>query len=38
MPYGGYEKLDFKVPIETAGDVFARYQVRMANFANPSAW
>jgi len=29
MPYGGYEKLDFKVPVETAGDVFARYQVRM---------
>jgi NADH-quinone oxidoreductase subunit D len=30
MPYAGYEKLDFKVPVETAGDVFARYQVRMA--------
>jgi NADH-quinone oxidoreductase subunit D len=30
MPYSGYEQLDFKVPIETAGDVFARYQVRMA--------
>ena len=25
----GYEKLDFKVPVETAGDVYARYQVRM---------
>jgi NADH-quinone oxidoreductase subunit D len=30
MPYGGYEKLDFKVPVETEGDVYARYQVRMA--------
>jgi NADH-quinone oxidoreductase subunit D len=29
MPYGGYEKLSFKVPVETAGDVYARYQVRM---------
>jgi len=30
MPYGGYDQLEFKVPVETAGDVFARYQVRMA--------
>src|ERR1700687_2627631 len=30
MPYGGYEKLEFKVPVATAGDVFARYEVRMA--------
>jgi NADH-quinone oxidoreductase subunit D len=29
MPYGGYDQLNFKVPVETAGDVFARYQVRM---------
>jgi NADH-quinone oxidoreductase subunit D len=30
MPYGGYEKLEFKVPLATEGDVYARYQVRMA--------
>jgi NADH-quinone oxidoreductase subunit D len=30
MPYGGYEKLEFKVPVATEGDVFARYTVRMA--------
>jgi NADH-quinone oxidoreductase subunit D len=29
MPYAGYDQLEFKVPVETAGDVFARYQVRM---------
>ncbi len=29
MPYSGYDQLEFKVPVETAGDVFARYQVRM---------
>ena len=29
MPYGGYDKLEFNVPVETAGDVYARYQVRM---------
>ena len=28
-PYGGYENYDFKVPVETAGDSFARYLVRM---------
>jgi len=30
MPYSGYDQLEFKVPVETAGDVYARYQVRMA--------
>jgi len=30
MPYGGYEQLEFKVPVATEGDVFARYEVRMA--------
>jgi NADH-quinone oxidoreductase subunit D len=30
FPYLGYETYDFKVPIETRGDVYARYQVRIA--------
>jgi NADH-quinone oxidoreductase subunit D len=29
QPYSGYEEYDFIVPTETAGDVYARYQVRM---------
>jgi len=29
MPYSGYEKFQFKVPISTDGDVWARYVVRM---------
>lgn len=32
MPYCGYEKYDFEVPLETVGDVYARYQVRMREF------
>lgn len=28
-PYSSYEKFDFEVPIGTAGDVYARYQVRL---------
>ena len=31
-PYAAYEELDFKVPVETAGDCFARYRVRMVEF------
>ncbi len=29
MPYGGYDQLEFKVPVATAGDVFARYEIRV---------
>ncbi len=29
MPYSGYEKFQFNVPISTDGDVWARYVVRM---------
>jgi len=29
MPYSGYEKFQFKVPVSQAGDVWARYVVRM---------
>ena len=29
MPYCGYEDYEFDVPTRTAGDVFARYEVRM---------
>jgi NADH-quinone oxidoreductase subunit D len=29
MPYSGYEKFDFKVPVSNACDVWARYVVRM---------
>ena len=28
-PYSGYETYDFEVPLETDGDVYARYRVRM---------
>ena len=30
FPYLGYSSLDFDVPTRTAGDVYARYQVRVA--------
>jgi NADH-quinone oxidoreductase subunit D len=30
MPYCGYEKFKFAVPVSTVGDVWARYVVRMA--------
>ncbi|HZR25765.1 MAG TPA: NADH dehydrogenase (quinone) subunit D [Vicinamibacterales bacterium] len=30
FPYNGYESYQFTVPTQTAGDVYARYQVRVA--------
>jgi len=32
LPYSSYEDFRFRVPVETAGDCFARYQVRMVEF------
>jgi NADH-quinone oxidoreductase subunit D len=31
-PYSSYADFQFKVPVETAGDCFARYRVRMVEF------
>ncbi len=31
-PYSGYEEYNFEVPLATEGDVYARYEVRMAEF------
>lgn len=32
MPYSSYEDFEVRVPVEEAGDCFARYRVRMAEF------
>src|SRR5271168_5536268 len=32
MPYSGYEKFQFNVPVSNIGDVWARYIVRMQEF------
>ena len=32
QPYSSYEDFEFTVPVETAGDCFARYRVRMVEF------
>jgi NADH-quinone oxidoreductase subunit D len=31
-PYSSYEDFDFRIPVESAGDCFARYRVRMVEF------
>src|SRR5919108_4382667 len=31
-PYSSYQDFDFTVPVETAGDCYARYRVRMVEF------
>lgn len=32
LPYSGYQDFQFRVPVETGGDCFARYRVRMVEF------
>ncbi|MBI3625542.1 MAG: NADH-quinone oxidoreductase subunit D [Candidatus Rokubacteria bacterium] len=31
-PYSSYQDFDFEIPVETAGDCYARYRVRMQEF------
>jgi len=31
-PYAGYDEYDFEIPVETSGDVFGRYLVRIREF------
>jgi len=31
-PYSSYQDFDFKIPVETTGDCYARYRVRMQEF------
>jgi NADH-quinone oxidoreductase subunit D len=31
-PYSSYQDFDFRIPVETDGDCYARYRVRMAEF------
>jgi NADH-quinone oxidoreductase subunit D len=31
-PYSSYQDFDFKIPVETAGDCYARYRVRLVEF------
>lgn len=31
-PYSSYDDFQFRIPVETAGDCYARYRVRMAEF------
>jgi NADH-quinone oxidoreductase subunit D len=32
QPYSGYEQYDFDVPLQTDGDIYARYRCRVAEF------
>jgi NADH-quinone oxidoreductase subunit D len=37
QPYSGYENFKFNVPVSTAGDVYARYLVRVQEFRESNA-
>ena len=38
VPYSGYEKFKFNVPVSTDGDVYARYLVRVAELRESRRW